>query len=92
MTAGNERLGKRGARRYASRKASWQGFGSELRRCNLCRIQIARKATMMDEPKDRKRGPRRHVVFDGEITLIPPDGSEALLRPSGVTVTASGLH
>ena len=34
--------------------------------------------------------PRKFIVHEGEVTLILPDGSEALLRPSGLTVTATG--
>ena len=37
-------------------------------------------------------GPRSYTVHEGEIKLILPDGTEALLRPSGLTVTATGLH
>ena len=37
-------------------------------------------------------GPRKFIVIEGEITLILPDGSEVLLRPTGLTVMATGLH
>lgn len=37
-------------------------------------------------------GPRKFLVLEGELTLILPDGSEALLRPTGLTVVASGPH
>ncbi len=36
--------------------------------------------------------PRKFIVHEGTVTLILPDGSEALLRPNGLTVTATGLH
>ena len=36
--------------------------------------------------------PRKFIVHEGEVTLILPDGSEALLRPSGLTVMATGVH
>ncbi len=35
-------------------------------------------------------GPRRYVVHEGEVTAVMPDGSEVLLRPSGLTVMATG--
>ncbi len=34
--------------------------------------------------------PRKFIVHEGEVTLILPDGSEALLRPNGLTVMATG--
>ena len=37
-------------------------------------------------------GPRKFIVLEGEVTLVLPDGSEALLRPTGLTVMATGLH
>ena len=36
--------------------------------------------------------PRKYIVHEGEITLILPDGTEALLRPNGLTVVATGFH
>lgn len=36
--------------------------------------------------------PRKFIVLEGEVTLILPDGSEALLRPAGLTVMATGPH
>ncbi len=35
-------------------------------------------------------GPRFFTVHEGEVTLILPDGSEALLRPTGLKVMATG--
>ena len=36
--------------------------------------------------------PRKFIVHEGQVTLILPDGSEVLLRPSGLTVMATGVH
>ena len=36
--------------------------------------------------------PRKFIVHEGEVTLVLPDGTEALLRPSGLTVVATGVH
>ena len=37
-------------------------------------------------------GPRRYVVHEGQVTLILPDGSEVLLKPTGLTIMATGVH
>ena len=36
--------------------------------------------------------PRKFIVHEGEVTLILPDGTEALLRPNGLTVVTTGVH